>query len=116
MKNLDKLWELWSSGDQKLTIELIKGQGLDIRSVLLDFWNNRLQYGKEEGGDIYYKNTRLCQSGIGITSVPDDFKNVRLRVPVATLLSCATIVNTPILPIHYWSGWDGRIGRPVPGQ
>ena len=73
MKNLDKLWELWSGGDCKLVIELIKGQGLDIKLVLLDFWNNRVLYEKEEGRDIAYKNTSLGQSGIGITSVPDDF-------------------------------------------
>tara|TARA_R100000951_G_scaffold115358_2_gene123187 strand:- start:420 stop:824 length:405 start_codon:yes stop_codon:yes gene_type:complete len=55
---LNKLWNLWSSGNQKLTIELIKSQGLCLYDVLFEFWNNYT----EEENDISFKSLLLSNS------------------------------------------------------
>ncbi len=62
MNDIDKLWQLWSSGDHRLCIQLIKSQGLDLCEVMMKFWD---EYVSDEDNIAWkhltfnVKNTKL---------------------------------------------------------
>lgn len=74
MKNLDDLWALWDSGNQKLVVELIKGLGLDVKLVLNYFWKNKLSYDyfEDKIKNRSSKHIEFSTLSIGITSIPRD--------------------------------------------
>lgn len=64
MKELNKLWRVWQSGNIELCLLLIESQGLELTDTLIEFWDNYVPLESE----YYFKKINIITNfNINIT-------------------------------------------------